>query len=304
MSDANTPRRPGPWDPKPEDNIPAPKAVEARPSARADTPANGPASGPANGPLASTSAHPVVQGQSPAWAIISTLLLGGLIYLWTGRLEIVAAVLFGVLVHEVGHMLAMNRLGMGPARIFIVPFFGGAAVGQRPAASEWHGVLVALAGPAFGLLAAAPFMALFAVTDQPIWLSCVFAIAFINLLNLLPAPMLDGSRAIGPVLARIHPLVEKAVLLVIGGLAIVWGVSNGSWLFALFLAIAVFSYLKRDGWRPEGRRLSWGEAAKSTGLFLLTIIACLGVGLVALLPGVETLAAAAGQVYGLFEFGR
>lgn len=254
--------------------------------------------------MASTSAHPVVQGQSPGWAIISTLLLGGLIYYWTRSFEIVAAILFGVLVHEVGHMLAMNKLGMGPARIFIVPFFGGAAIGQRPAKSEWHGVLVALAGPAFGLLATIPFFGLFAFSGQGVWLACVIAIAFINLLNLLPAPMLDGSRAIGPVLAKIHPLLEKAVLVVIGGLAVLWGVSNGSYLFALFLGIALFSYLKRGDWRPEGRRLTVGEAFKSTALFVLTAGACVGVGLLGILPGAETLSGAAGHGVGLFGIGR
>lgn len=289
MSDTDTPRRPGPWDIKPEEAA-APRAAEVRTPVR-------------NGPMASTSAHPVVQGQGPGWAILSTLLLGGLIYYWTRSFEIVVAVLFGVLVHEVGHMLAMNRLGMGPARIFIVPFFGGAAIGQRPAASEWHGVLVALAGPAFGLLAAVPFFALYGWTGQGVWLNCVIAIAFINLLNLLPAPMLDGSRAIGPVLAKIHPMLERVVLIVIGGLAVLWGVSNGSWLFAFFLGLALFSYLKRGDWRPEGRRLTVGEAVKSTGLFLLTAGACVGVGLLAILPGVEGLATAAGNGAGLFEFG-
>lgn len=290
MSDIDTPRRPGPWDPRPED-IAAAKAVEAQPRER-------------SGPMASTSAHPVVQGQSPGWAILSTLLLGGLIYYWTRSFEIVGAVLFGVLIHEVGHMLAMNRLGMGPARIFIVPFFGGAAIGQRPAKSEWHGVLVALAGPAFGLLAAAPFFALYGYTGNAIWLQCVIVIAFLNLINLLPAPMLDGSRAIGPVLAKIHPMVERGVLILIGGAAILWGASNGSWLFTLFLGIALFSYLKRGDWRPDMRPLTWGEAAKSTGLFVLTAGACLGVGLLGILPGAETVAAAAGHGAGLFEFGR
>ena len=288
MTDTDTPRPPGPWDPKPEDM--------ASPSAQR------PEAG--RGPLASTSAHPVVQGQSPGWAILSTLLLGGLIYYWTRSFEIVAAVLFGVLVHEVGHMLAMNRLGMGPARIFIVPFFGGAAVGQRPAASEWHGVLVALAGPAFGLLAAAPFFGLYGWTGQGVWLQCVLAIAFINLINLLPAPMLDGSRAVGPVLAKIHPLVEKAVLLIIGLLAMVWGASNGSWIFVTFLGIALFSYLRRNDWRPDVRRLTVGEAVKSTALFALTIVACVGIGLLAILPGAESLGVAAGQGAGLFGMGR
>lgn len=284
MSDINTPRRPGPWDLRPEDTA-------AAPPPRADA-------------ASSTSAHAAVRGQSPGWALISTLLLGGLIYYWTRSVEIVAAVLFGVLIHEIGHMLAMNRLGMGPARIFIVPFFGGAAVGQRPARSEWHGVLVSLAGPAFGLVAAVPFFILYGWTGQAVWLQCVLVIAFLNLVNLIPAPMLDGSKALGPVLAKIHPMVERAVLLAIGAVAILWGASNGMWLFVVFLGIALFTYLKRDIWRPEMRPLTWGEAAKSTGLFVLTAVACLGVGLAAILPGAETVAAAAGHGATLFEFGN
>lgn len=283
MSDIDTPRRPGPWDPSPED-------VRA-PAAPAQDPVR-----PAEGPLD--------KGQHPLWALISTLLLGGLIYYWSGSLVIVAAVLFGLLVHEYGHVLAMNRLGMGPARIYIVPFLGGLAKGQRMPVSEWHGVLVALAGPAFGLLAAIPFYGLHVWTGQTVWLGGVLVIAFINLLNLAPAPPLDGSRALGPVLARIHPMVEKVALLAVGALAVVWGISNGSWLFAGFLALALFSHLRRGAWRPEGRQLTWGEAAKSTGLFLLTAFTCVGVGLAALLPGVESVTESLTHGARMFEFGR
>ncbi|WP_291832196.1 site-2 protease family protein [Brevundimonas sp.] len=283
MSDIDTPRRPGPWDPRPEDGrAPVTPAVD-----------------PARGAEA-----PLDKGQHPVWALISTLLLGGLIYYWSGSVVIVAAVLFGLLVHEYGHVLAMNRLGMGPARIYIVPFLGGLAKGQRLPVSEWHGVLVSLAGPAFGLLAAIPFYGLYLWSGQVVWLQGVFAIAFINLINLAPAPPLDGSKALGPVLARIHPMLEKVALLAVGALAVLWGVSNGSWLFAGFLALALFSHLRRGAWRPEGRRLSWGEAAKSTGLFVLTTVACVGVGVAALAPGVETLTESLTHGARVFEFGR
>lgn len=283
MSDTDTPRRPGPWDPRPED-------VQA-PAARTAEPAR-----PAEGPLD--------KGQHPVWALISTLLLGGLIFYWSGSLIIVAAVLFGLLVHEYGHVLAMNRLGMGPARIYIVPFLGGLAKGQRMPASEWHGVLVALAGPAFGLLAAVPFYGLYLWSGQTVWLGAVLVIAFINLINLAPAPPLDGAKALGPVLARIHPMLEKIALLAVGAVAVVWGISNGSWIFAGFLALALFSHLRRGAWRPEGRQLTWGEAAKSTGLFLLTAGACVGVGVAALLPGLETVTESVTHGARLFEFGR
>ena len=60
----------------------------------------------------------------------------------------------------------------------------------------------------------------------------------------------------------------------------------GSFAMA-FLAVALFAHLRRGAWRPEGRRLSWAEAAKATGLFVITALLCAGVGLAATIP-VET----------------
>ncbi|RZJ40104.1 MAG: peptidase M50 [Brevundimonas sp.] len=276
MSDTDTPRRPGPWDARPEDVVasPAPQEPE-RPA-------------------------PAVRGQSPTSALISTLVLGVVVYLLTGSLVMVVALLFGILVHEAGHALAMNRLGMGPARIYILPILG-ATVGQRPAKSEWHDVLVSLAGPAFGLLAAIPFIGLFLWTRQAIWLDATFVIAFLNLVNLAPAPPLDGSRALGPVLAMIHPMVERVAMIVIGVLAVFWGASNGMWLFAIFLGIALIGTLKSGLWRPKARKLTGGEAARSVGLYLLTAAACMAVGLAAILPGVENMAE--GVAHGARFFG-
>ncbi len=282
MSETEAPRRPGPWDPRPEDR---PVAVAA--------------------PAASREAEaPLDKGQHPVWAIVSTLLLGGLIWYFTGSVIMVVALLFGLFVHEYGHVLAMNRLGMGPARIYIIPFLGGLAKSQRLPTSEWHGVLVSLAGPAFGLLAAIPFYGLYLATGQGMWLQGVFVVAFLNLINLAPAPPLDGSKALGPVLARIHPMVEKAVLLLIGGAVVFWGVSNGSWIFATFLAFALIGHLRRGAWRPEGRQLTWKEAGQSVGLFLLTAAACAGVGLSALVPGAASGADALAAGASFFEFNR
>jgi Zn-dependent protease len=244
------------------------------------------------------------KGQHPVWAVVSTLLLGGLIWVFTGSWIAVVAILFGLLVHEYGHVLAMNAYGMGPARIYIVPFLGGMAKAQRLAESEWHGVLVSLAGPAFGLLAAIPFFGLFIVTGDGMWLQGVFYIAMLNLLNLAPAPPLDGSKALGPVLALIHPMVEKVAMVVVGAVAVLWGLSNGNWPFAAFLALALFGHLRRGHWRPEGRRLTTVEAGRSVGLFVLTAAACFGVALAGLMPlaGSFEQALAGGVSY--FEFGR
>lgn len=245
------------------------------------------------------------KGQPLVWSVLSTLLLGGFIWWISGSWVIAVAAIVGLFVHEYGHVLAMNRLGMGPAKVYIIPFLGGLARGQRMPKSEWDGVLVSLAGPAFGLLAALPFFALYFGTGETMWLSGVFAIGLINLVNLAPAPPLDGSKALGPVLARIHPMVEYAAMIAIGALVVWWGVSNGSFIFAAFLAIALIGHLKRGQWRPEGRQLSWREAGYSVGLFSVTTVACLGVTAAAfLIPTGGDVEGALGMVGRILSIGR
>ncbi len=263
MTDTDAPRRPGPWDPRPEETPTAP--VDAR---RDEEP-------------------PLDKGQHPVIAIGGTLLFFGFIWFVTQSWVMAVALIWGLFVHEYGHVLAMNRVGMGPARIYIIPFLGGLAKGQRAPQSEWHGVLVSLAGPAFGLLAAIPFFALYFGLGGGEWLLGAAVIAAINLINLAPAPPLDGSKAIGPVLARIHPWVERAAMIGMGLLIVYWGVVTGRFILAAFLGIALIGHLRRGAWRPEGRDLTVRESLFSVGLYAATGVACVGVGLAALLPLAE-----------------
>lgn len=255
-------RRPGPWDTP---------ATPQRPQS------------PAHDPIRDE--PPLDRGQHPVVAVGGTLLFAGLIWWLTGSWVIAVALIFGLIVHEYGHVLAMNRLGMGPARIYIIPLLGGVARAQRAPRSEWDGVIVSMAGPLFGLLATIPFFALHLFGVQPPlpdpagWLLGAFIIAMINLINLAPAPPLDGSKAVGPVLARIHPMLEVGVLLLIGAIVVVWAINRGSWIFAIFLVLALYSHLRQGVREPYGRKLSGPESVKSVGLYLATAAACIGVGL-------------------------
>ena len=131
--------------------------------------------------------------------------------------------------------------GMGPGKIHIIPFLGGAATWKTPPDSEFTGALVALAGPAFGMVAALPFLVIATLTGEPEWLKAAFFISILNLMNLLPAPPLDGSKVLGPVLARGHPTLERGVLLLIGAAAVAWAVSRQSWIFAGFVAMGALA---------------------------------------------------------------
>jgi Zn-dependent protease len=276
-------RTPGPWDIKPEE------VAVREAQAQADANANAPE-------------EPVEKDQSLVWALLSTALMAGFLWAITHSAIVAGAVLIGLFVHEAGHALVMNKLGMGPARIYIIPFLGGLAKARRAAKSEWDGVLVSLAGPAFGLLAMIPFVGVWAATGQGEWLMGAFFIAMLNLVNLVPAPPLDGSKALGPVLTRVHPRLEQIVLLAIGVAVVWWGLSTGRFILAAFLALSVFSHMKRGVWRAAWGTLSWPEAGKSLALYLLTLAVCAAAAVGALMPMVEGDPASAVRL-GLYSLG-
>jgi Zn-dependent protease len=231
-------------------------------------------------PPPAQAAPPANRLQTLAWGFASTLLLTGWLWWQIGWRAALAAV-FGVFVHEFGHVLVINWAGSGPSRIRIIPFFGGAATMERQPDTELKGVMISLAGPVFGLVATLPFFGLAAWTRDPAWLFGAFVIAGFNLLNLAPAPPLDGSKALGPVLARIHPWLERAALLVVGVVAIAWTFKQGSWLIPLFISLSLVGSLRAGRLRPEARPLSWPEWALSLGLYTLAVVLCGGVLLIA-----------------------
>jgi Zn-dependent protease len=213
------------------------------------------------------------------WGLISTLLLAGWIGLWAGWLGAVALV-GGVFVHEFGHLMVINWAGCGPSRIRIIPFFGGAATMTRAPDNDFTGVLIALAGPAFGLLAAIPFFLASELTGQRGWQAGAFYVGALNLINLAPAAPLDGSKALGPALARIHPLLERAVMVAVALAALAWALQRGSWLFGMVIAFGALRAFAAGGVRPPARPLTAIEWAGSVALYLAVVAACAAVMLI------------------------
>ena len=238
-------------------------------------------SGARGGPLRSQVMRPEPAEMSPQRRrlgdIVSTAIMGAFLW-WRLGPMVALAVLVGIFVHEFGHVLAMNRLGCGPARMRIVPFVGGSATPARPPTSEFKGVLIALAGPVFGLLAAAPFVIAARATGQIAWVIGALAIVGINLINLAPAPPLDGSKALGPALARIHPRLERWALIVVGAIAVLWALDTRNWLFGAFVAIGVYAAYKRGSLRPWAQKLTRAQFHASLALYTTALALCLVAG--------------------------
>ncbi len=210
------------------------------------------------------------------WAIVSTLLLAAWFGWQMGWIWALAGVV-GVFVHEFGHMMVINAMGFGPSRLRIIPFLGGAATMARPPDAEFKGVIIALAGPVFGLVAAIPFFIAAYETHDNAWLGGAFLIGLLNLINLAPAPPLDGSKALGPALARIHPMVERGALILVGAAAVYWAVKTQNWLFGIFVGIATLGAFRTGVFRAAARPLTVVEWLASVALWLSALGLCVGV---------------------------
>ena len=149
-----------------------------------------------------------------------------------------------IILHELGHASAMLLVGIPVKGIYLVPFFGGAAVAAAPYRREGQIGFVALMGPALSLLPTAVFLLAAQYGGGAGMVRAAELSAIINLLNLAPILPLDGGHVLKSALVSVNRTLARAV-----GLA---GVGFGFWgawllrdpLLALFVGIGLLITLQ------------------------------------------------------------
>jgi Zn-dependent protease len=152
--------------------------------------------------------------RAKATALQNTLLLLGsvAVYAASGALRwswsYVAILVVVLLIHEAGHWVAMRCFGYSDLQMFFIPFFGAAVSGKPRNTSSSRKAVVALLGPAPGILLGIGSGILFLKVGHPVLLSYATTSVFLNGLNLLPIYPLDGGRYMETVVFSRHPAVE------------------------------------------------------------------------------------------------
>lgn len=123
-------------------------------------------------------------------------------YMFTWQFALV--LLFAIIVHEYGHLNAMKKCGIPTKGIYLIPFFGGAAVSSESIKSYHKEAYVSLMGPVYGFFSMIPFFLLYLYDKNPLWIGLVSFIAMINLFNLLPINPLDGGRIVKSITFSLH----------------------------------------------------------------------------------------------------
>ena len=142
-----------------------------------------------------------------------------------------------ILLHEIGHVIAMKWSGIPVKGIYFIPFFGGAAVGADRYRSEAERGLISLMGPGFSLISTALFWWLSAQGNDEWMRDLAFMSALINGFNLLPIMPLDGGHVSYALLSRLGPGITRQFqifALLLGGALALW---LKSFLFLLLLLL-------------------------------------------------------------------
>lgn len=180
-------------------------------------------------------------------ALVLFVLGAGLSALWFSSSDpVLGLALLGVVfVHELGHAIAMRLLGYGDTRIYFIPGFGGAAVGQKRDASIHVEGVVLLAGPLPGLFVGLVLaLGLTQLPTAPEWEPVrepLFAVALaailVNYVNLLPAMPLDGGRLAQRITSGIHPFLDVAFRVFSIALLGLGAIAMGDFLFGMLAVV-------------------------------------------------------------------
>ncbi|MBN7819980.1 site-2 protease family protein [Bowmanella yangjiangensis] len=153
-------------------------------------------------------------------------------YSWLFSIEFALVLVACLVVHEYGHVRAMQYFGIKTKGIYLIPFVGGLALSDDKLTTRWQDVVISIMGPVFGLLMSLGCLLLYALTGQELFAGAAVIGSLLNLFNLLPILPLDGGHVIKSISFSMRSWLGLSVC--IAGMALGLGIA---WIFGLALLV-------------------------------------------------------------------
>ena len=145
--------------------------------------------------LAKLKALLLILGQVKLLATAGTMLVSVVAYATIWGFSFALGFVILLLVHEMGHVIALRRAGIKASAPMFIPFMGALITARSLGEDALAEARVGLAGPILGSLGAAVCVVIWQITGHDYWRALAFTGFFLNLFNLLPVVPLDGGRA-------------------------------------------------------------------------------------------------------------
>ncbi len=122
-------------------------------------------------------------------SVLAFVIAGGAVWDWTFALLLIPI----LLIHELGHLIAMKLFGYRNVKMFFIPFLGAAVTGRHYNVEGWKKAIVSLAGPVPSICIAIVLEILGFVLQIEWMTQAALITLLLNLFNLLPFLPLDGG---------------------------------------------------------------------------------------------------------------
>ena len=132
-------------------------------------------------------------GLSKVSTLLSMLLSFG-VYWTAWGWKFALGLVLSIYIHEIGHVAALQRYGIKATAPMFIPGFGALVRLEQPLLNPHEDATVGLAGPLWGLGAAAAALGAYRLFGWPNWAAIARVGGWMTLFNLLPVWQLDGSR--------------------------------------------------------------------------------------------------------------
>jgi Zn-dependent protease len=175
--------------------------------------------------------------------LLSMLAFAGVywaLYGWTFAVGMV----FSIYIHEMGHVLTLREYGIPASAPMFIPGFGAFIRLKQLRITPIQDSRVGLAGPIYGLGAAAFALAAGYVTGAKAWDAIAHFGAVINLFNLIPVWQLDGSRGFASQTRQ-----QRLVILAAAG--VLWFVTKEAMLLLIALGATYRMFTKDAAEEPD-----------------------------------------------------
>jgi len=221
---------------------------------------------------------------NPQTAMLAAMSVGAAVYYYGPAGGI--AIVFSVLWHEWGHVIAYRVAGHDDARFRLIPFFGGVAISDQSPKNHAASCFVTLMGPGFSVsLVAALALAAWWLreTGSPFAREVRWAMVLagaLNAFNMLPLWPLDGGRAIRSITHTVAPGLAHLLTIVMSAILVAIALIQQRWIL-LFFAVMGYSYAQNAHLHEMSLRPMTGPQALLAAVGYVTI---LGAHVVAGLP--------------------
>jgi len=160
---------------------------------------------------------PIEENKKPSIqrSLISLGIFIGLFYLvFQWEISYILILAGVILIHELGHYIAMRSFNYKDLGIFFIPLVGAIATGTKEIISQKQNVIILLAGPLPGVIVGVFLFYFGWKMDSEFILRTAYIFIFLNLFNLLPVMPLDGGRVLKTMFFENNEIIGKVFIII------------------------------------------------------------------------------------------